>query len=178
MGETRNYRWLTTPAMVTRELRDELVGCWREVANAGGAVGFPFLPVSDDQVLAALEAVVESLDPQINRLLLVSVGSEVAGWLLLSGNSSPLTAHWARVLRVQTALAHRGTGIGRMLMEEAARSAREDVGLEQLHLELRSGLGLEAFYQALGWREIGRWPEALRFHRDDRDEVLMILPLT
>lgn len=167
---TPDCRWLTKPAMVTRELRTELAVCWREVANAGGAVGFPFLPTSDDQVRAALEAVVESLDPQLNRLLLASIASEVAGWLLLSGNSSPLTAHWAWVLRVQTALAHRGAGIGRMLMEEAARSAREDPGLEQLHLELRSGLGLEAFYQSLGCEEVGRWSTALRFPEDDRDE--------
>jgi predicted N-acetyltransferase YhbS len=177
MRATSECRWLTMPAMVTRELRAELAACWREVANAGGAVGFPFLPVSDDQVRAALDAVVESLDPQFTRLLVASSAGEVAGWLLLSGNSSPLTAHWARVLRVQTALAHRRAGIGRMLMEEAARSAREDLALDQLHLELRSGLGLEAFYQALGWREIGRWPAALRLPEDDRDEVLMFLPL-
>lgn len=177
MSATPDCRWLTTPAMVTRELRNELAACWREVSKAGGAVGFPFLPVSDDQVRPALEAMVESLDPQLNRLLLASIDGEVTGWLLLSGNPSPLTAHWARVLRVQTALEHRRAGIGRMLMDEAARSAREDLGLEQLHLELRSGLGLEAFYQSLDWQEIGRWPSALRLREDDRDEVLMFLPL-
>ncbi len=54
MRATSECRWLTMPAMVTRELRAELAACWREVANAGGAVGFPFPPVSDDQVRAAL----------------------------------------------------------------------------------------------------------------------------
>jgi len=62
-------------------------------------------------------------------------------------------------------------------MVEAARAAREDYGLQQLHLELRGGLGLEAFYQALSWREIGRWPAALRLPEGYHDEVLMHLPL-
>jgi len=177
VSATPDCRWLTTSAMVTRELGNELDACWREVSNAGGAVGFPFLPVSDDQVRPALEAMVESLDPQLNRLLIASIDGAVAGWLLLAGNPSPLTAHWARVLRVQVAVEHRGTGVARMLMAEVARGAREDFGLEQLHLELRSGLGLEAFYQSLGWQEIGRWPSALRLREDDRDEVLMFLPL-
>jgi hypothetical protein len=37
-------------------------------------------------------------------------------------------------------------------------------------------MGLEDFYARLGWREIGRWPAALRLSDgDDRDEVLMLL---
>lgn len=117
------------------------------------------------------------MDSRLNRLLLATVGNAVAGWLLLAGNSSALTAHWARVLRVQTALEHRGTGVGRALLTEVARAAHEDFDLEHLHLELRAGLGLEAFYQSLGWREIGRWPAALRLPEHACDEVLMFLPL-
>lgn len=40
------------------------------------------------------------------------------------------------------------------------------------------GLRLERFYEHLGWREIGRWPGALRLAPDDdRDEILMCLLL-
>jgi hypothetical protein len=50
------------------------------------------------------------------------------------------------------------------------------MGLEQLHLAARGGMGLERFYARLGWREIGRWPGALRLAPgDDRDEILMVL---
>jgi hypothetical protein len=49
------------------------------------------------------------------------------------------------------------------------------MGLEQLRLEARGGEGLEEFYGRLGWKEIGRWPGALRFDHGDRDEVLMLL---
>ncbi len=62
-------------------------------------------------------------------------------------------------------------------MTEVARAATEEFALEQLHLDLRSGMGLEDFYQSCGWKEIGRWPAALRLPEGDRDEVLMALIL-
>jgi hypothetical protein len=37
-------RWLTTPVMVSRIVLQQLLECWRDVSNAGGAVGFPFPP--------------------------------------------------------------------------------------------------------------------------------------
>lgn len=163
--------------MVGPNLRNQLLECWREVANAGGAVGFPFPPVSDEQISSSIDAMLRSLDQQVNRILVATVNGKLAGWLLLAGNSNELTAHWARVLRVQTALEFRNCGIGRALMEEVARTAKEDLALEQLHLELRGGMGLESFYEACGWREIGRWPKALRLPGGDRDEVLMALGL-
>ncbi len=58
----------------------------------------------------------------------------------------------------------------------ARRIARDEMGLEQLRLAVRGGAGLETFYGRLGWREVGRWPAALRLSpTDDRDEVLMLL---
>ncbi|WP_411089360.1 GNAT family N-acetyltransferase [Streptomyces sp. 061-3] len=70
----------------------------------------------------------------------------------------------------------RGRGIGSALVHELRKIARDELGLEQLHLAARGGEGLEDFYGRLGWREIGRWPAALRLAPDDtRDEVLMIL---
>ncbi len=171
-------RWLTTSAAVDDELSANLLVCWREVSNAGGAVGFPFLPVGDEHVLPAVDAMVQSLDPALNRLLIATDGATLAGWLLLAGNASKLTRHWATLLRVQTALNYRGTGVGRALMTEAARAARDDFGLQQLHLELRGGLGLEAFYESCGWEQVGRWPGALALNeRDHRDAILMFQSL-
>lgn len=66
--------------------------------------------------------------------------------------------------------------MGGALMMSARQIARQEMGLEQLHLAARGGMGLERFYAKLGWREIGRWPGALRLTPDDdRDEILMIL---
>lgn len=172
------YRWLTAPAEVDDNLSSQLVNCWWEVSSAGGAVGFPFLPVDQADVAAALDHLVQSLDPASRTLLVAMHGNALLGWLVLECNPSRLTAHWARVLRVQTTLAARASGVGRALMSEVARIARDDLGLEQLHIEVRGGKGLEAFYAACGWQEIGRWPKALRFSpEDNRDEVLMLLTL-
>jgi len=159
-------------------MRTQLLTCWRDVSNAGGAVGFPFLPVTSEQVRPAIEDLIESLDPLHNRILVAMVGRTLAGWLVLVGNADTLTSHWARVLRVQTALEHRGSGVGRALMREVERAARDDLQLKHLHLELRAGMGLERFYESCGWREVGRWPAALCLGRNElRDEVLMYLPL-
>lgn len=177
MTDPLDLSWLTSPGAVTPVLRQQLAACWQEVANSGGAVGFPFPPVSDLDVSSAVADMVGSLDLPENRILTAGKNGRLAGWLFLAGNSSKLTAHWARVLRVQTAVDCRANGIGRALMAETARAAAEDFALEQLHLELRSGLGLEDFYRSCGWREIGRWPGSLRVPAGDRDEVLMVLDL-
>jgi GNAT superfamily N-acetyltransferase len=77
---------------------------------------------------------------------------------------------------VQTHPRFRRHGIGAGLMNRVRQIAAEEMGLEQLHLAARGGMGLEQFYGRLGWEEIGRWPGALRFGPDDdRDEVLMLL---
>lgn len=64
------------------------------------------------------------------------------------------------------------------MMAEVARAARDEFGLEQLHLELRAGLGLESFYRDCGWSVVGAWPATLRMNEQDyRVEVLMLLSL-
>ena len=45
-------------------------------------------------------------------------------------------------------------------MARARRVARQEMGLEQLRLAARGGMGLEHFYARLGWRVIGRSPTA------------------
>ncbi len=172
-------RWATAPAEVPAGLRAELTACWRDVVNAGGAVGFAEeAPVSDAVVAPVVEQVVESLDGRLRRLLVATRGQEVLGWLLLTGNADPVTAHWARVTHVQTRPSERGAGVARALLTELQRSARVDLGLEHLHLEVRGGMGLEEFYGRFGWAVVGTWPRALRFTRHGvRDEVLMALDL-
>ncbi|MEV8634805.1 GNAT family N-acetyltransferase [Streptosporangium sp. NPDC051023] len=85
---------------------------------------------------------------------------------------------WVTVHHVQTHTDFRGRGIGAALMRHVRYPAREEMGLEQLHLAARGGVGLESFYGRPGWKEIGRWPGALRLAPgDDRDEILMVLEL-
>ncbi|WP_369149243.1 N-acetyltransferase family protein [Streptomyces sp. R44] len=157
-------------------LAPALADCWTEVSDAGGAAGFPFPPVDPAEVAAAVDRIVTGLDPASSRLVVATVDSALAGWLCLRRDLFRLVAHWGTLHHVQTRLAVRGRGIGAGLVRHARTIARDEMGLEQLRLAARGGIGLEDFYGRLGWREIGRWPAALRLAADDdRDEILMVL---
>ena len=77
----------------------------------------------------------------------------------------------------------RGRGVGTRLLAEAARSARDDLDLDHLRLDLRGGTGVEAFSARCGYERVGACPRALKLPDlpdggpDLRDEVLMWLPL-
>src|ERR1700734_1957895 len=117
-----------------------------------------------------------SLTPGGSRLLLALAGHALAGWVHLWRQPDRIVAHWGTISHLQTLPAFRGQGIGGALMTHARHVARQEMGLEQLHLAARGGTGLERFYSGLGWEVTGRWPGALRFAPgDDRDEILMIL---
>lgn len=166
----------TSASQVPPGLRQALVECWVEVTNAGGAAGFPFPPVRTAEVTPALEVIVNNLDRRTSRLLTAHLDGQLAGWLNLRRDPQKLVTHWGTLHHVQTRTAVRGQGIGAALMNEVRRIARDEMDLEQLHLAARGGLGLEAFYGRLGWKETGRWPGALRFaDGEDRDEILMLL---
>lgn len=167
---------LTHPSDADPAVREEMTGCWIAVTNAGGAAGFPFPPVDASQVAPAVDALADRLDPRRNRILLARSNGSLAGWVALSRDLSPLIAHWGTVNHLQTQLAHRNRGIGSALMLRLRQVARDEMGLEQLHLAVRGGTALEDFYSRLGWRVTGRWPGKLRLAPDDtRDEILMVL---
>ncbi|MEU7882933.1 GNAT family N-acetyltransferase [Microbispora bryophytorum] len=172
------FSQITDGREMSPDLRQELVECWVTVTNAGGAAGFPFPPVTSDEVAPVADQLIAGLDPERGRLLLALVGGTLAGWLNVRRNVDPLIAHWGTVHHVQTHTSFRGRGIGAALMRQVRQVAREEMGLEQLRLAARGGVGLEDFYGRLGWKEIGRWPAALRLAPgDDRDEILMVLEL-
>lgn len=164
------------PAQVSEGLRQDIIDCWIVVTNAGGAAGFPFPPVDASIVAPVADDLIAGLSPDSSRLIVARVGAALAGWVLLRRHRAPVVAHWGTISHLQTLPAFRGQGAGVALMTSVRQIARQEMGLEQLHLAARGGMGLERFYAKHGWREIGRWPGALRLAPDDdRDEVLMIL---
>ncbi|MFH8750722.1 GNAT family N-acetyltransferase [Streptomyces rimosus] len=175
-SDSLELRQFVSPHTVDDRLRQALIDCWVDVTNAGGAAGFPFPPIDDRQAAPALDTILAGLAPDTCRLLVALAEGEVAGWLNLRRDPFALIAHWGTLHHVQTHPRVRGRGIGVALMELAQQVARDEMGLEHLHLAARGGVGLERFYGRLGWKEIGRWPDALRLAPgDDRDEILMIL---
>ncbi|MFI0366437.1 GNAT family N-acetyltransferase [Actinomadura sp. 1N219] len=171
-----HIRQILLPQQIGADLTRELVECWVAVSNDGGAVGFPFPPVTAADVNPAAHRLISDLDPQLSRLVIGMVDGALAGWLNIRRDPHPLVAHWGTVHHVQSHPEHRGRGIGATLMNHARQIARDEMNLEQLHLAARSGIGLEDFYGRLGYTEIGRRRGAYRLTpEDDRDEILMAL---
>jgi GNAT superfamily N-acetyltransferase len=157
-------------------LRGELLVCWTDVSNAGGAVGF-VPPVTTDDVEPVLVHLLEGVHSGRDVLAVLSVDGVTAGWAAIVGSSSPLRSHWATVLRVQVHPSRQGQGLGRALMEGVHDIARQR-RWEFLYLSARGGTGVDGFYRGLGYREVGRLPGAIRVAPgDDREEILLQLPL-
>jgi GNAT superfamily N-acetyltransferase len=157
-------------------LRADLLDTWIAATDAGGAVGFT--------APAPVELVAETLDEALGRVAagvdLLGVlhnGERYVGMGLLISRGSALQAHWRTVLRLMVHPRHQGGGAGRMLME-GLRGSAVDLGLEQLQLTIRDGLGLESFYEPLGYRIVGRHPRAVRVaDADYRDEIMLVQDL-
>lgn len=175
---TADVRTRVVPGFTATDPTGQAIArCWLDVSNAGGAVGFPFIPVSQAEVHAATERLASEVSSGSVVLFLAEDGGELVGWVSLRLNRSNVAKHWATVERLQRRPERQGLAIGRKLMH-AVRDQACLMGLEHLQLVLRSGMGLEDFYKALGWQEIGRHPNALRLVDGDRDEVSMMLRLS
>ncbi|WP_030161223.1 GNAT family N-acetyltransferase [Streptomyces sp. NRRL S-244] len=163
---------------VDRALRDGLVRLWTDVSNAGGAVGF-VPPVTADAIRPELVKHLVAMAEERNRLV---VGHDADGrvraaaWIGHNGHA--LQRHWAWVYTVMVGPELQGRGAGRALMEAVADAARSLGGLDALRLSCRGDHGLEHFYAACGYKEVGRVPGAIRVAPgDDRDDITMLLPL-
>ena len=141
------------PAQVGAELRQDIVACWITVSNAGGAAGFPFPPVDASIVAPVADGLIAGLSPDASRLIVARAGDDLAGWVHLRRHLTPVIAHWGTIGHLQTLPAFRGQGVGSALMMSAGQIARQEIGLEQLRLAARGGMGLERYYPKLGWRD-------------------------
>ncbi|GII57547.1 N-acetyltransferase [Planotetraspora thailandica] len=163
-------RFVLAPEM-TPDLFEELLDCWTEATNAGGAVGF-VPPVSPEDIRPTAEKALARTEDDL--LVGFDDDGRVACWLILADNGSALRAHWRWVVRVMVHPKHQGKGYGRALMLAADDAAR-GLGLEALQLTCRGGTGVDAFYASVGYREVGRVPGSIRVAPgDDRDEIHLI----
>ncbi|MGX4690506.1 N-acetyltransferase family protein [Streptomyces sp. JNUCC 63] len=168
----------TLDPAVDPALRDGILDLWTDVSNAGGAVGF-VPPVTREAIRPELVKQFMALTEGRARLL---VGHDeegrVAATAFLTFNTHRLMTHWLWLYTVMVHPRHQGRGYGRDLLEAAADAARGFDGIEAVRLTCRGGLGLERFYASCGYKEVGRVPGAIRIAPDDdRDDVIMLLPL-
>jgi len=162
-----------TVTTVDDALRKDLLACWVDVTNAGGAVGF-VPPVTEGNVAPVLDKTLDGVAAGRDVVAVLQVDGEVAGFAVLVGSWSPLRRHWATVMRVQVHPSRQGTGLGGVLMRGVHDIARSR-GLEFLYLGVRGGTGTEGFYRRLGYEEVGRVAGAIRMAPgDDREEILLV----
>lgn len=161
-----------------RPLRDGISALWVDVSNAGGAVGF-VPPVSVEDVRPELVKHLIAMAEDRTRLL-VGYDEEgaVAATAFLARNTHRLMAHWVWVYTVMVHPRHQGRGYGRALMAATADAARGIDGIEAIRLTCRGGTGADRFYASCGYKEVGRVPDGIRVaDGDDRDDIIMLLPL-
>lgn len=157
-------------------LRADLLDTWVAATNAGGAVGYT-APAPVEKIAENLDGALGRVEAGLDLLGVLSTGERYVGMGMLVNRGSALQAHWRTVLRVMVHPEYQGNGAGRMLME-GLRGSAVDLGLEQLLLTVRGGLGLENFYGPLGYRIVGTHPRAVRVAPDDyRDELTLVMDL-
>jgi GNAT superfamily N-acetyltransferase len=159
-------------------LREGILALWTDVTNAGGAVGF-VPPVTPGDIAPTLAESLGDVEAGRRRLLIGrDEDGRTAATAFLTFNSHRLMTHWVWLYTVMVHPRHHGKGYGRALMAEAERVARGFEGVEAIRLTCRGGLGLEHFYAACGYKEVGRVPDAIRVAPgDDRDDIMLLLPL-
>ncbi|MFD9304654.1 GNAT family N-acetyltransferase [Streptomyces sp. NPDC060048] len=168
----------TLDPIVEPVLIEEFAALWTDVSNAGGSVGF-VPPVTVDDIRPELDKHLAAAAEGRSRLL---VGRDAAGRVrsaaVIAPNQHRLQRHWVWVYTVMVDPALQGRGAGRALMAAVADAARTIEGIEAIRLGCRGGTGLERFYEACGYREVGRVPGAIRVAPgDDRDDITLVLPL-
>lgn len=168
----------TLDPAVTPALRDGVLDLWTDVSNAGGAVGF-VPPVAREAVRPSLLQHLTAMADGRTRLLVGhDEAGEVAATAFFTFNTHRLMTHWAWLYTLMVHPRHQGKGYGRDLLTAAEQAARTFDGIEAVRLTCRGGLGLERFYGSCGYKEVGRIPGAIRVEPgDDRDDVIMLLPL-
>ncbi|MEU9146277.1 GNAT family N-acetyltransferase [Streptomyces sp. NPDC048349] len=168
----------TVDPVIDPALREGVLSLWADVSNAGGAVGF-VPPVTADDIRPALIKQLAAVADGGSRLLVGHDGAgEVAAAAFLTRNTHRLQLHWVWAYTVMVHPRHQGKGYGRDLMDAVAGAARSLEGIEAIRLGCRGGMGLERFYEACGYKEVGRVPDAIRVAPgDDRDDITMLLPL-
>ncbi len=161
---------------LSADLRARIIALWTQVTNAGGAVGF-VPPVTADDVRPTAERAFAGVVAGRDHLLVGLDRERLAALLFVADNGHALKDHWRTLKRVMVAPGRQGRGYGAALVRQAAEVTRK-LGIEALQVTVRGGTGTEAFYQRLGYREVGRVPGALRVGPgDDRDEIIMWLSL-
>ncbi|HJR44705.1 MAG TPA: GNAT family N-acetyltransferase [Actinomycetota bacterium] len=168
--------FVTDPPL-TEDLVARMTEIWIDVTNAGGSVG-GVAPADAEQLQPVIEDALGRVEARKDHMVLATLDDQMVGFGFLAFRPGPLFRHWATVKRLQVDPKLQGRGYGGAILDELTRVARDDLGLEALHLTVRGGTGTEGFYERHGYKELARIPDAIRLAPDDtREEIYMVARL-
>ncbi|KRB10564.1 GNAT family N-acetyltransferase [Achromobacter mucicolens] len=109
----------------------------------------------------------------------VFLGDTLAGIVGVSRQRKLKLRHKAHIWSMYVAPAHRGQGLGRLLMRAAIDHAATMRGVRQVQLSVTANnTAASALYASLGFTVYGHEPEALCVNGQLYDETLMAMPLS
>ena len=140
----------------------------------GANIGF-ILPFSLDDARAFWrDKIAPGLASGTRRLLAAREGGYVAGTVQLSFDTMPNQRHRSDVSKLMVHPEARRSGIGRRLMVELERIAREE-RRTLLTLDTREHGGAEPFYYSLGYQAAGVIPHYARAPNSDRLDGTVVM---
>ncbi|HEX6594165.1 MAG TPA: GNAT family N-acetyltransferase [Bacillota bacterium] len=130
------------------------------------------------EVKFLLETVVERLKPTKDKFVLGAFDDSglLVGIVTFIRENSLKTSHKGNVFGMYVAPEGRGQGLGKSLMVELIRRAKNCDGLEQINLTVVSENGsAKKLYKSVGFEVYGVERNALKFNEQYFDENLMVL---
>ncbi|WP_042397127.1 GNAT family N-acetyltransferase [Geomicrobium sp. JCM 19037] len=125
-----------------------------------------------------LETVVERLNSTNDKFVLgaFNKSDSLVGIVTFMRETSLKTSHKGNVFGMYVAPEGRGQGLGKSLMVELIRNAKNCIGLEQINLTVVSANdSAKKLYKSVGFEVYGVERNALKFNGKYFDEDLMVL---
>lgn len=113
-------------------------------------------------------------DPLKNFVVGIFEGDKLMGTAGFFRRPNNKESHKGHVWGVYVSPELRGKGVGKRLMLEIIRRAREIEGLEQITLVASAKLPAQKLYKAVGFESYGVEPHSLKIGKEYVDDVLMV----
>lgn len=140
-----------------------------------------FADSDEEHLKTTIETARERLnknDPKSNFVVGVFERGKLMGSAGFFRRPNKKESHKGHVWGVYVSPGQRGKGVGKALMLEIIRRAKEIEGIEQITLVASAKLPAQKLYESVGFKGYGIEPHSLKIGREYVDDVLMVLFLS
>lgn len=139
-----------------------------------------FADSTEEHKITTVEAVRQRLaesDPASNFVVGSFTDGRLTGSAGFFRRPNHKERHKGHVWGVYVSPNQRGKGVGKALMLEIIRRARQIAGIEQITLVASAKLPAQKLYESVGFKGYGIEPRSLKIGKDYVDDILMVLML-